>query len=298
MYRNIPYGVALRLRRICSRDDWFYEQLQDFKQYFRRRRYSNKIINNGFNRAINITRSDALLPKSRTPDNFKNLVLVMDYHPNFRDVPKLIKDHLQILYESPHMKKVFSSSKTCIRTGFWRTKNFIDLLVPSALPDVNSAESVSSDALSCFRCDRKVCDACHNFLLPAKRIKSVVTGKSYKIRQALSCRTDYIIYCALCTLCNKQCVGSSIRFRARLSNHESRIKQKKRTCRLVNHFIDNSHDHQLSHLKFILIEQVSTKTEDFLEKREGYWQVQLWTYEPYGFNARKEFKVCFKNFVT
>ena len=69
-----------------------------------------------------------------------NLVLVMDYHPNFKDVPKLIKDHLQILYESPHMKKVFSSSKTCIRTGFQRTKNLKDLLVPSALPYVNSVE--------------------------------------------------------------------------------------------------------------------------------------------------------------
>ena len=169
-------------------------------------------------------------------------------------------------------EKVFSSSKTCIRTGLRRTKNLKDLLVPLALPDVNSADSVSSDALGCFRCDRKVCDACHSFLLPAKRIKSVVTGKSYKIRQALSCRTDYIIYCALYTLCNKQCVGSSVKFRARLSNQKSHIKQKKRTCRLVNHFIDNSHDHQLSHLKFILIEQVSTKTDDFLEKREGYSQ--------------------------
>ena len=174
---------------------------------------------------------------------------------------------MQILYESPRTKKVFSSNKTCIRVGFRRTKNLKDLLVASVLPDVNSAESVSSDALGCFRCDRKVCDACHNFLLPAEHIESVVTRKSYKIRQALSCRTDYIIDCALCTLCNKQCVGSSVKFRARLSNHKSHIKQKKRTCHLVNHFIDNSHDHHLSHFKFILIEQVSTKTEDFLEKR-------------------------------
>ena len=122
LYRNIPYGVALRLRRICSRDDWFHEQLQEFKQFFKRRRYSNKIISNGFGRAINTTRSDALLPKSRATDGLRNLVLVMDYHPNFRDIPKLIKDHLSILYESPRMKKVFSSNKTCIRTGFRRTK--------------------------------------------------------------------------------------------------------------------------------------------------------------------------------
>ena len=106
LYRNIPYSVALRLRRICSRDDWLHKQLQEFKQFFKRRCYSNKIINNGFDRAINTTWSDALLPKSRATDDLKNLILIMDYHPNFRDIPKLIKDHLSILYESPRMKKV------------------------------------------------------------------------------------------------------------------------------------------------------------------------------------------------
>ena len=84
-------------------------------------------------------------------------------------------------------------------------------------------------------------------------------------------------------------IGSSVNFRARFSNHKRHIKQKKRTCRLVNHFIDNAHDHPLSSLKFVLIEQVSIKTEVFLEQREGYWQAQLWTYEHYGFNAKKEF---------
>ena len=63
----------------------------------------------------------------------------------------------------------------------------------------------------------------------------------------------------------------------------------RRTRERVNHFIDNSCSHTLSDLKFILIEQVTSKTEKFLEYREGYWQAQLWTYEPYGFNSKKEF---------
>ena len=83
-------------------------------------------------------------------------------------------------------------------------------------------------------------------------------------------------------------VGSSISFRSRLSNYKSHIKKNKRTRRLVNHFIDNSCSHTLSDLKFILIEQVATKTEKFLEYREGYWQAQLWTFEPHGFNAKKK----------
>ena len=105
----------------------------------------------------------------------------------------------------------------------------------------------------------------------------------------LAAQITLFIVLLICLLCNRQCVGWSVNFRARLSNHKSHIKQRKRTCRLVNHFIDNAHDHPLSSLKFVLIEQIPTKTEEFLEQREGYWQAQLWTYEPYGFNAKKEF---------
>ena len=166
LYRNISFGVELRPRRICGRDDWLEEQLQEFKHFFQCRRYNNNIINEGFKRAKNIARSDALLPKPSTIDSLQNLVLVMDYHPNFRDIPKLIRDDLSILCESPRMKKVFSNDKTCIKTGFSRTKTFKYLLVPSALPDLNRTDNLNSDVVRCFRCDCKVCDACHNFLLP------------------------------------------------------------------------------------------------------------------------------------
>ena len=63
-----------------------------------------------------------------------NLVLAMDYHANLKDLPELIKNYLPTLYESPHMRKVSSDDKVQIRTGFRRTKNLKDLLVPSSLP--------------------------------------------------------------------------------------------------------------------------------------------------------------------
>ena len=227
-------------------------------------------------------------PAPPPPRMFSYGVPPWDYHPNLKDLPKLI-NHLPTLYESPRMRKLFSNDKVQIRTGFRRTKNLKDLLVPSSLPDIVQENCADSDNIGCYRCHRQVCDACQNFLIPAKRIKSVVTRKSYKIRQSLSYRTDYVIYCAICTLCNRQWVGSCINFRSRLSNHKSHIKKNKRTCSLVNHFIDNSCSHTLADLKFVLIEQVATKTDTFLEHREGYWQAQLWTYEPHGFNAKKEF---------
>ena len=200
LYRNIPFGVALRLKRICSRDDWFDEQLDEYYQFFKRRKYKDSVIRKGFDQARNTPRSNALLRKSRANDTRRNLVLIMDYHPNLKDLPKLIKSHLPTLYKSPRMRKRFSNDNEQIRTGFRRTKNLKDLLVPSSLPDIVQENCTDSDNIGCYRCHRQVCDACQNFLIPAKRIKSVVTRKSYKIRQSLSCRTDCHLLCHLYTV--------------------------------------------------------------------------------------------------
>ena len=66
------------------------------------------------------------------------------------------------------------------------------MLVTSSVQPVTMPQI---DNPGCFKCHCKVCDACQNFLLPYRRIISVATGKSYKIRQHLSCRTDFVIYC-------------------------------------------------------------------------------------------------------
>ena len=141
------------------------------------------------------------MPKSRTSDTKRNLVLVMDYHPDLKDLSKIIENKLPTLYESPRIRKVFSDDKVQIKTGFPRTKNLKDLLVPSSLPVADQETGTNSDIIGCYRCHRQVCDECQNFSVPAIRIKNVTTGKTYRIRQSLSCRTDYVIYCATCTLC-------------------------------------------------------------------------------------------------
>ena len=103
----------------------------------------------------------------------------MDYQPNLKDLPNNL---LPTLYESPRMRKVFSDDKVQIRTGFRRTKNLKDLLVPSSLPVADQENSINSGIIGCYTCHQQVCDTCQNFLVPAKRIKSVTTGNSYKIK--------------------------------------------------------------------------------------------------------------------
>ena len=146
----------------------------EYYHFFKRRKYKDSVIRNTLC-------SNALLPKSRTNDTRHKLVLVMNYNPNLKDLPKLIKSHLPTMYESPGMRKHLTIDIVQISTGFYRTKNLKNLLVPSPLPDTVQENCIDNDNIGCYRCHQRVCDACQNFLVPAKRIKSVVTLKSYEI---------------------------------------------------------------------------------------------------------------------
>ena len=69
---HILFGVALRIRRICSREDWFEEQLLEYKQYFKRRNYKNCVIQKGFDKARKIPSSQALKPKAASDQTVRN----------------------------------------------------------------------------------------------------------------------------------------------------------------------------------------------------------------------------------
>ena len=148
----------------------------------------------------------------------------MDYHPNFRDIPKLIKDHLSILCESPRMKKIFSSNKTCIRTGFHRTKNLKIFLFPRHSLMLIELIELAVILWGAFDVVDRSVMLVTIFYLQRNVLKAWLQARAIK---SLSCHTDYIIYCTICTNCNKQCVSSSVKFRAKLSNYKSHIKQKR-----------------------------------------------------------------------
>ena len=70
--------------------------------------------------------------------------------------------------------------------------------------------------------------------------------------------------------CGLQGVGSTINFKPRLANYKSHIKHKRRTCGVVNHFIDvRGSEH--SNLKFMLIDN---NNED-LRKCENYIYIYI-----------------------
>ena len=65
-----------------------------------------------------------------------------------------------------------------------------------------------------------------------------MTGRLFSISKTLTCTSLDVVYLAQCVACGLQGVGSTYNFKSRLANYKSHIKHRRRTCGVVNHFID------------------------------------------------------------
>ena len=65
--RAIPYGVALRVRRNCSTDEFLNQRCDEYKGYLKFQGYHADLVDTQFDRAINNERSE-LLKKKVKPD--------------------------------------------------------------------------------------------------------------------------------------------------------------------------------------------------------------------------------------
>ena len=112
------------------------------------------------------------------------------------------------------------------------------------------------------------------------RITSTATGKSFWIRRDFTCTSKYIIYCAICTKCKQQGVGSTFNWKPRLANIKYQIKKRLETCGSVKHFIHNciNEDDPSGYLMFVIIDGLNNidnlttdEIDDLLLEKEKFW---------------------------
>ena len=65
VFKAIPFGVALRLRRNCSKDCFLNKRLKEYKGYLVDQGYPEELVSREFSRAASIPRNDLLQAKVR-----------------------------------------------------------------------------------------------------------------------------------------------------------------------------------------------------------------------------------------
>ena len=133
----------------------------------------------------------------------------------------------------------------------------------------------------CFKC--KKCKVACPVLNEGTTFTSTNTGRAYKIRQHLTCDSNFVIYLVTCNLCSGQYVGKSqTPFKSRHSRHKYEIKNK---IGGLGHHYGGQRQCKYDNLTVQIIDQVPNGEKIKLAQKETFWQHQLRCYVENGGHA-------------
>ena len=124
VFKAIPFGVALRLRRSCSEDEFFTRKCVQYKNYLVNQGYPANLVHDQFSKVSIIPRKDLLKQKARTSKKLFPFV-----NPNLPNINYIIRKHRHLLESNTKLKELFP--KNSIIPAYRRSKNLKAILAPS-----------------------------------------------------------------------------------------------------------------------------------------------------------------------
>jgi hypothetical protein len=239
---GIPYGQFLRVRRICTRREDFEKHSLILAKHFLRRGYPKSLIESSLIRASRQDRQSLLSPANPggTQDNEEHppFFFVTTYNPALPNTGNIIKTNKEILARHRTTLPLY---ETPITMGFRRVSNLRDMLIRAKLSQDNGPRTQSpTPTHACL--SPRTCRYCPK-LVTTGHITSKATGRSYKTKTKVTCRSNNVIYCIKCTRCLLQYVGETKRnVMERFQEHFYHITKSHHTDTIGHHF--NSHGHK------------------------------------------------------
>ena len=264
----IPFSQFLRLRRICSDDGDFADQVENMEQFFLSRGYPKHITNRAKTKVAMIPRSESL--REKDPSESTGIIpLVIPYHEFGRKVSHIVHKNAKILAKSRDIGCLFDNN---ILTAYCNTKNLKERLVHSKL--------LSNEIPGTFACGSSKCKMC-SFVLNT----DCVTGPtgSFTIKTSFNCCSCDVIYCILCIKCGELYIGETGReLRKRFGEHRRDVLHNVAGKEVATHF--NSKEHSIDDMAVTgLVYQTDIDKRRLLESK---LIKNLGTLSPQGLNRR------------
>ena len=278
--KGIPYGQALRMRRICSSDEAFRGRILDLKEWLCSRGYNKDLVDTQVGRAASLSQEEAFSNSHRGEGPNRDF-LVLTFHPALSArIYDIIRSLQVVLQADEEHKRVFQSIPLI---SFRRSKTLQDILVRAKLPQRSSAPNC------CQGCNRRNCQVC-KFIDGGETFRNKEGTRTFNLRKGiLDCNSKCVVYKLQCKTCNSQYIGSTITpFRLRFNNYKSQFRSFLRgnstpQAHLFAHFSQGDHN-GMEDWSFQIIDK-SNNTKQ-LREREAFWQFKLDTFAPRGLNER------------
>ena len=292
--KGIPYGQALRIRRIVSDDGDFERRCSDLGGWLRNRGYPERLIDEQIGRARVEDRDSLLEREKKVAENDRD-ILVLSYHPCLsKKVHEIVRNAHPILQCDAEHRRVFSKLPM---VSYRRAKSLCDTLVRAKVPN-------SKSNVGCRGCNgRSDCQVC-GLVVCDTHFTSKITGRTFEIRGGpYHCNSSNVVYLLECKTCAIQYVGSTgqeegdTKFRHRVNDYKSKHKkflERKEAgtlnkgkavsqAALHSHFAQHGHN-GVGDFSFKIIDGADSLSE--IRKRESFWQYKLRTFLPEGLNDR------------
>ena len=187
----VPYGLLIRARRICTKDEDFKTEAISIVKSLMKRRYPQDILIEAFNKSWNKSQADLLIPKAKIKDNKIRLVTTF----NQRNPP--MKNILN-KYDTWLDKTKKDIKSMDIQIVYRKARNLKQLLVKGKITTTPHMLGYSTNC-------NKPCVTC-----PRMNTSNTITSRnnvSYKIQGKFNCQSRYTVYVMECTLCKKTICG-------------------------------------------------------------------------------------------
>ena len=278
--KAIPYGQALRIRRICSDEKKFRMRSEELVGWLVNRGYKEYFVREQIVRASKLDREKLFNQEGRCSNKKKDQVpLVVTFHPALNELRGIVEKLHAMLDASEEHKEAFKEQPLVV---FRRAPNLKDNLVRAKLP-----RSQTEGVRGCFKCGKVRCQVC-SFMSEGSSFKCDVSGREYSINSNFTCDSSGVVYLLGCKVCGKQYVGSTFTsFKARFNNYKSASRRFSGgvlvpQAELFGHFTGAGHHGFLEDVSFQIIDRVFGVSRH----KEGFWQFRLQSFMPEGLNAR------------
>lgn len=266
------YSQGLRVRKVCSNEKDFADNIESLKQWFLCRGYPSFLIDKELGKVMIMPRAVLFEERQKEPKNA--VPLVVDFCPILSSLPKLIRSLAFILHLDAETKKVFPEIPF---VSFRSPRNLSSYLVRARLyPDTEKRPGSK-------KCGENNIETTEFFESSDNRI--------YKINHHLDCNSSNIVYMLKCNVCEKKYVGqTTTKFRFRWNNYRNCARKAAQgenvpQSSFHEHFLGPDHNGFEKDCSIILFDKTDAHSP---VERESFWIHTLKTLSPTGLNSVEE----------
>ena len=210
--RNIPFNMARRICTIVIEPHLRIKRLEELCVYLKRQKYPEPLIKAGIDQAKQIPITELRNPRQRNEEDKEKIPFVITHNPNNHNILGTAKRFFPILQQSENMKELVK--ETHIINSRRQAPNLKKLLT--------KARFSSNETKRVRKCGDLRCGTCE-YIVEGDKL-TLKSGKELKPNADMNCKSENLIYCAICPTCDENYIGQTGRLIARVRVHKQQVR--------------------------------------------------------------------------